>query len=167
MIDYNIAEPLHLIHHWKQQMDLQLLWHEKGGKEKGIPCIGPIMQTSGLDWGVCHHTDWPVTHEWTLTYLGDEWRWDSEPYGEVVSVGWAWRRELKDAGEELPEVVNSEDGDSGLQSQELHEVMSPWSYQAGSMVVIESNKHSTVEAWQRWREGRTDGQSGNGGYWFE
>lgn len=57
--------------------------------------------------------------------MGDEWRWDSEPYGEVVSVGWAWRRELKDAGEELPEVVNSEDGDSGLQSQELHEVMSP------------------------------------------
>lgn len=65
------------------------------------------------------------THEWTLTYLGDEWRWDSEPYGKVVSVGWAWRRELKDAGEELPEAVNSEDGDSGLQSQELHGVMSP------------------------------------------
>lgn len=57
--------------------------------------------------------------------MGDEWRWDSEPYGKVVSVGWAWRRELKDAGEELPEAVNSEDGDSGLQSQELHGVMSP------------------------------------------
>lgn len=61
-----------------------------------------------------------MTREWTLTYLGDEWRWDSEPYGRVVSVvGWAWRRELKDAGEELPQAVNSEDGDSGLQSQEL------------------------------------------------
>lgn len=50
--------------------------------------------------------------------MGDEWRWDSEPYGKVVNVDWAWR-ELKDAGEELPEAVNSEDGDSGLQSQEL------------------------------------------------
>jgi len=59
-----------------------------------------------------------VTHRWTLTYLGDEWRWDSEPYGKFVNVDWAWR-ELKDAGEELPEAVKSEDGDSGLQSQEL------------------------------------------------
>lgn len=50
--------------------------------------------------------------------MGDEWRWDNEPYGKVVNVDWAWR-ELKDAGEELPEAVNSEDGDSGLQSQEL------------------------------------------------
>lgn len=50
--------------------------------------------------------------------MGDEWRWDSEPYGTVVNVDWAWR-ELKDAGEELPEAVNCEDGDSGLQSQEL------------------------------------------------
>lgn len=56
---------------------------------------------------------------WTPTYLGDkEWRWDSEPYGIVVNVGWAWK-ELKDAGEELPEAVNCEDGDLGLQSQEL------------------------------------------------
>ena len=59
-----------------------------------------------------------MTHRWTLTYLGDEWRWDCEPYGKVVNVDWAWR-ELKDAGEELPEAVNIEDGDSGLQSQEL------------------------------------------------
>lgn len=59
-----------------------------------------------------------MTYKWALTYLGDEWRWDSEPYGKVVNVDWAWR-ELKDAGEELPEAVNSEDGDSGLQSQEL------------------------------------------------
>lgn len=110
------------------------------------------------------------THEWTLTYLGDEWRWDSEPYGKVVSVGWAWRRELKDAGEELPEAVNSEDGDSGLQSQELHgghvahptqnphrqeEAAGRGSYRAGSMVVIESDKHGTVEAWQE-MEGRAD-----------
>lgn len=33
-------------------------------------------------------------------------------------MDWTWR-ELKDAGEELPDVVKSEDGDSGLQSQEL------------------------------------------------
>lgn len=59
-----------------------------------------------------------MTHGWSPTYLGDEWRWESEPYGKVVNVGWAWR-ELKDAGEELPEAVNREDGDSGLQSQEL------------------------------------------------
>lgn len=58
------------------------------------------------------------THRWTLTYLGDGWRWESEPYGKFVNVDWAWR-ELKDAGEELPEAVKSEDGDSGLQSQEL------------------------------------------------
>lgn len=75
-----------------------------------------------------------------------------------MSVGWAWRRELKDAGEELPEAVNREDGDSGLQSQELHgghvattphrqeEAADRGSYQAGSMVVIESDKHSKVEA---------------------
>lgn len=59
-----------------------------------------------------------ATHRWTLTYLGDEWRWDSEPYGKFVNVDWAWR-ELKDDGEELPEAVKSEDRDSGLQSQEL------------------------------------------------
>lgn len=82
------------------------------------------MQASGRDWGHVgvkhrqHDITQLVTHWWTLTYLGDEWRWDSEPYGKVVTVDWAWR-ELKDAGEELPEVVNSDDGDSGLQSQEL------------------------------------------------
>lgn len=99
-----------------------------------------------------------MTREWTLTYLGDEWRWDSEPYGKVVSVGWAWR-ELKDAGEELPQAVNSEDGDSGLQSQELQAERGSCGpptgkrrkrtvdhTRTGSMVVIESGKHSTVEA---------------------
>lgn len=113
-----------------------------------------------------------MTHEWTLTYLGDEWRWDSEPYGKVVSVGWAWRRELKDAGEELPEEANSEDGDSGLQSQELHgghvahrqeEAADHGSYRAGRMVVIETD----TARWRHDRDGeggRTDGQSGNGGY---
>lgn len=50
--------------------------------------------------------------------MGDEWRWESEPYGKFVNVDWAWR-ELKDAGDELPEAVRSEEGDSGLQSQEL------------------------------------------------
>lgn len=83
------------------------------------------MQVSGRrDWGdmgsgedgmTSHCTQ---THRWTLTYLGDEWRWDCEPYGKFVNVDWAWR-EVKDVGEELPEAVKSEDGDSGLQSQEL------------------------------------------------
>lgn len=39
-------------------------------------------------------------------------------------MDWAWR-ELKDAGEELPEAVNSEEGDSGLQSQELQAERGP------------------------------------------
>ena len=54
---------------------------------------------------------------WTLTYFGEEWRWVSEPYGRAVKVDGAWR-ELKDAGDELPEAVKRDDGDSGLQSQE-------------------------------------------------
>lgn len=102
-----------------------------------------------------------MTDEWTLTYLGDEWRWESEPYGEVVNVGWVWRRELKDAGEELPQAVNSEDGNSGLQSQELQAEQGrvapppPTGKRrkrtvdhtgADSMVAIESDKHSTMEA---------------------
>jgi len=116
-----------------------------------------------------------VTHGWSPTYLGDEWRWESEPYGKVVNVGWAWR-ELKDAGEELPEAVNREDGDSGLQSQELeaeqgHVPTGKWRERtadhtgASSMVVTESDRtyrHSMVVAVQRWRNRRTDGQSGVG-----
>ena len=57
----------------------------------------------------------------TRTYLGEVWRWVSGPYGEVVvNVGWAWRG-FRDAGDELPEAVKreEEEGDSGLQSQEL------------------------------------------------
>lgn len=122
--------------------------------------------------GVTSH--W-VTHEWTLTYLGDEWRWDSEPYGEVVSVGWAWRRELKDAGEELPEAVNSEDGDSGLLSQELHgghaalpphphrkeEAADRGSYR-GQAVWWPLNGTNTAR-WRRDRDGGKGGQTGRVG----
>lgn len=118
------------------------------GQERD-PCIGPIMLATGPNWGVKSH--W-VTHEWTLTYLGDEWRWDSEPYGEVVSVGWAWRRELKDAGEELPEAVDSEEGDSGLQSQELHRAVSPC-----------PPPHATNPLTGKWRQQAVD-HTGGGQY---
>lgn len=110
-----------------------------------------------------------MTHEWTLTYLGDEWRWDSEPYGKVVSVGWAWRRELKDAGEELPEAVNIEDGDSGLQSQELQGVMSPPPHtgkrrqrtvgHTGWAVWWSLNQTNTAQ----WRHDRDEGKGGKTG----
>lgn len=93
-----------------------------------------------------------------------------------MNVDWAWR-ELKDAGEELPEaVVNSEDGDSGLQSQELKaeeghvptgrekEGKERGSYQGrrcGGLTGSEwtySHRHGTVVAKRRWSNGRTDGK---------
>lgn len=152
--------------------------------KKKIPCIQPTMQASGWDWGsrggkwsTWHYAERPVIHRWTLTYLGDEWRWDSEPYGKAVNVDWAWR-ELKDAGEELPEAVKSEDGDSGLQSQELlaeqdhvptdkRRERTMVHTRAGSVVVTESegtysHRHSTVMAIHRWSNKWTDGQTGRG-----
>lgn len=113
-----------------------------------------------------------MTHEWTLTYLGDEWRWESEPYGEVVNVGWVWRRELKDAGEELPQAVNSEDGNSGLQSQELQAERGrvappppqarggngPWII-PGRAVWWSLNQTNTA----RWRHDRDGGKGGQTG----
>lgn len=89
-----------------------------------------------------------------------------------MSVGWAWRRELKDAGEELPEAVNREDGDSGLQSQELHGVMSPppptgkrrqrTVDHTGQVVWWSLNQTNTVK-WRRDRDGGKGGQTGRVG----
>ena len=148
---------------------------------------GVRAKTGGVTWGgnrtAWHHTERPATHRWPLTYFGDEWRWDSEPYGKVVNVDWAWR-ELKDAGEELPEAVNSEDGDSGLQSQGLRA-------EQGQVPEGERRErtmdHTGQALWwlqnQEWTHGHrhsmavvihwcsnrlTNGQSGRGGggYWI-